>query len=170
MLTLDANIQSNTSIMRYNVEVLTDIQSLLKKNYFLPEESRNVFSKEYESNLHYPFYIKDIELESKKNLSDHDFLEVIQKDLKLYEFLKSKGLLVFLPEIENRINLFFPNHKITMFLKQDVEEGYFTVFIKILTHLSVSEALKQKRIMVKDWDLLKNNTFNQYINISPEYL
>ncbi len=84
----------------------------------------------------------------------------------ILNFAQKHNLLQYFPEIFSRIEMFFPDSRTETELIEDIEEGYFTIFIRIMTSLSVKEAFEQNRQMYRDWELLKDKNFNQYINIS----
>ncbi len=90
--------------------------------------------------------------------------------IQTLDFAQEHDLLQYFPEIFNRIETFFPDSRTETELIEDVEEGYFTIFIYVFTSLSVKEAFEQQKALFKDWKLLKTKYFNQYINISTHSL
>lgn len=159
---------THTSLHTNNpqMEIVSKNHNILKRDFYLPDEHSELSLEKSVLTLHdaNTFSIN----ESRKTVFHYQFLEIITKDLKLYEFLQDKNLLNFFPDIFSRITQFFPQNKIKIRLVQDIEEGYFTVFVTILTKDNVTNALKQTNKMFKGWNLLKNKLFNKYINISTK--
>lgn len=65
-----------------------------------------------------------------------------------------------------RIADFFEDYTIKIKHTVDVEEGFETLFIFIVSELSVREAYKKTRAMYKDWALLKEKSFRKYVTIT----
>jgi len=81
-------------------------------------------------------------------------------------FATNNRLWEYFPEILKRIKEYFPEAEVNVKLIEDAEEGHQTVFFYIISGLSVKEALSQQIHMFKDWQLIKQEKVNRFVNIS----
>ncbi len=89
---------------------------------------------------------------------------------EVIQFVKTHQLLGHLIEAFGRIDLFYPNAPLRLELHTDPEYSDTTLFLDILTRLSVQEAIDKQRLMFKGWDLIRNPNFYKLVNISTESL
>jgi hypothetical protein len=81
-------------------------------------------------------------------------------------FIKQHDLKANIEAVLVRIADFFEDYTIKIEHRVDVEEGFETLFIYIITDLSVRASYKKARSMYENWSLLKDKNFRQYVTIT----
>jgi hypothetical protein len=81
------------------------------------------------------------------------------------EYIKQHNLETSLLESINRINSYFDNPIIKFEFTIDIEEGFETLFVYIITPLTTREASITTRKMYKGWNLLKETNFRKHITL-----
>jgi len=101
-----------------------------------------------------------IVIESKTSL-----LDGIELSDEAVLFIKQHDLKANIEAVLVRIADFFEDYTIKIEHRVDVEEGFETLFIYIITDLPTKNASLQIRQMFKGWKLLKNKAFIQKVAI-----
>jgi hypothetical protein len=108
--------------------------------------------------------IQDLNGQEEESPNQMDLTPFIT-DSEIQNYIIEHDLTENLKAALSRINDFFDHPIIKFEHTIDIEEGFESFFVYIITDLSTKEASLQIRQMFKGWELLKNRAFTQKIAI-----
>jgi hypothetical protein len=157
---LDINSVTNPQIPL----IENSLGDLSKKMYYQPETlSKDTYAL---YNLNPNFNEISFKETEKTILSgDNEYLSELYSILIVREYIKQHNLETSLLESINRINSYFDNPIIKFEFTIDIEEGFETLFVYIITPLTTREASITTRKMYKGWNLLKETNFRKHITL-----
>lgn len=88
---------------------------------------------------------------------------------KVAKFLQENQLLVsLLPRIEEIITLYFDNATFEQFFRNDVEEDYSTLVLRVLTNMDSETSFQTQRLIFQDSsfaEIIKNPAINHFLTL-----
>ena len=143
-----------------------------KKNSALFDNNNNYY--EEENNEHFLQTNNKIEIRNENKIANQTiFLYDIIKELyncnnEEFSFVLRNNLNRILIEAPNIINNHFYNFKLSLKLNDDYDDGDKILFLIIKSSATIKQSIKQMKSLFKEWNLIKQHSYNKYLTIITE--